>query len=68
MITAGEPMTHTFINLVPIKDQSNRLFMLLVGGRDRLKTISDDSFAAQTCFVENLTHDTSGVQFLSYKR
>src|SRR5256885_13560368 len=67
MVTAGEAMTHTFIHSVPIKDQSNRLFMLLVGGTAS-KLFPTTVLPRNVLFVENLTHETSGVQFLSCKR
>jgi hypothetical protein len=64
MVAAWGPETDTFIHLVPIKDQSSRLFnaFCLMGG-NRFKSALERR--ANVCSVVNLTHATEGVQVLA---
>jgi hypothetical protein len=53
LATAQEPMTDTFIHLVPIKDQSSGLFMMLLvmGG----KTANNPfTLGPQTCYSREI--------------
>jgi hypothetical protein len=64
MITTQRPVTHTFIHLVPIKDQSSGLFMMLfaMGGKTAT-AFPFTSWPRKRVFVVNLTQARKIVQF-----